>query len=279
MFLPGTDHSPCQLRSHQPKHKLADRPGGKPASAQPSRIAYSARVHSRSIAAVAVALLSLTAACSSNAHPALAKPSPTNTFAASGVSDYLKETHQWDLPNQQAIADGESLCTKLRQGASVPQGMKQMQADWGNAKNSEFVAHIAEGAEQHLCPDQHDTFDAWYSAFLKAPATPSAAASSASKTAISTYLSMFRGMGLPQFSPQKISDAKLIAVGREACSDLETHKPAQVLTMLEHEGWSRGDGSDVLIYASGSMTLCPDQSKAVTAWVMDASDAGPNATG
>jgi hypothetical protein len=189
------------------------------------------------------------------------------------VSDYLTETRLWSLsPDQKALADGERFCTSLRRGASVADGVKQMQAGLGEAHTSQFVAHIAAGAEQHLCPDQHDKFDAWYSAFLKAPST----SSSASATAISTYLSMFRGMSLPQFSPQQTSDAKLIAAGREACSDLTTHKPAEVLTILEHEGWSRGDGSDIIAYAT---ELCPGSSKAVEAWEMDVLDAGSNGTG
>ncbi|MFC1404850.1 MULTISPECIES: DUF732 domain-containing protein [Streptacidiphilus] len=103
------------------------------------------------------------------------------------------------------------------------------------------------------------------------PSTPIATSS----TAIAMYLSLFRGMtDVPEFSPQRISDAKLIAVGREVCTALTSHTPAEVLTILEHEGWSRGDGSTIIGYAAGGRTLCA-KTKAVQDWETAVLNAGP----
>ncbi|MFC1421276.1 DUF732 domain-containing protein [Streptacidiphilus cavernicola] len=100
-----------------------------------------------------------------------------------------------------------------------------------------------------------------------------ASAPSPNAAAISAYISDMRSLTattLPdaqRFSPNQSSDTQLIALGEQTCTDLQDHKPIDVVGLLEKKGWSRNDAGDIVMGATRKNTLCPDQYQAVNAMI------------
>ncbi|MFC5907729.1 DUF732 domain-containing protein [Streptacidiphilus monticola] len=68
-------------------------------------------------------------------------------------------------------------------------------------------------------------------------------------------------------SPKASSDARLVAVGREACTLLRTRQPAGVMAALKSAGWSGPEAVAIIIGASQPDAFCPDRYHLVTSWV------------